>query len=95
MLEVPLASLLIRNLDPALHAQLRRRADAHRRSLEEEVRETLRTAIAREAGETGTETLVEIARRVFGPAGVELDLPPRSADPSRPPPDFSGPEFDR
>ncbi len=36
-------SLLIRHLDPALHAQIKARARAHRRSVEEEeARETLR-----------------------------------------------------
>ena len=88
-------SLLIRNLDPALHAQLRRRAEAHRRSLEEEVRETLRTAIARDAGVTTAESLIDIARRTFGEAGMELDLPSRGTELERSPPDFSGGEYGR
>ena len=88
-------SLLIRNLDPALHAQLRRRADAHRRSLEEEVRDTLRIAIARDTDTAGTETLVDIARRAFGPAGLEFDLPPRGTEAVRAPPNFSGDDYGR
>jgi plasmid stability protein len=44
-----MASLLIRKLDDALHARLKARALQHGRSLEEEVRETLRLALARDA----------------------------------------------
>jgi plasmid stability protein len=43
-----LASLLIRNVDPALHARLKQRAAAHRRPFEEEARELLRAAVARQ-----------------------------------------------
>jgi plasmid stability protein len=34
-----MTSLLIRNVDPVLHARLKARAAEHRRSLEEEARE--------------------------------------------------------
>lgn len=89
-----MASLLIRNVDDALHARLKARATAHHRSLEEEVRETLRIAIATPA--SGSESLVAIATRIFGPQnGFDLELPSRVADRDRPPPDFSGPEYDR
>ena len=68
----------------------------HRRSLEEEARETLRTAIARDAGRQGSESLMQIATRLFGPArGLDTDLPPHGANIARPPPDFSGSEYDR
>lgn len=91
-----MASLLIRNVDVALHAQLRARARAHHRSLEEEVRETLRAALARDAGPTGGESLSQLAARFFGrEQGIELDLPSRGADPQRASPNFTGPEFDR
>jgi plasmid stability protein len=90
-----MASLLIRNVDDALHARLKQRAAAHRRSLEEEARELLRSAVAHQDA-APEETLADLALRLFGPAhGVELDLQPRSAADDRPPPDFSGPEFDR
>ena len=86
-------SLLIRNVDAALHARLKEHAAAHRRSLEEEARELLRAGVARQAA-APRENIVSIARRLFGPRhGLELDLPPRV--PSRKPPDFSGSEFDR
>jgi antitoxin FitA len=42
-----MASLLIRNVDPALHARLKARAAAHHRSLEDEARLLLRTGLTR------------------------------------------------
>jgi len=84
-------SVLIRNVDPALHLRLKAMATAHRRSLEEEARELLRTAVAR-LGEAQPENPVAIARRLFGPGdGADLDIPPRAAEPDRAPPDFSAP----
>src|SRR5437868_8353745 len=44
-----MASVLIRNVDETLHARLKAQAAAHRRSLEEEARELLRAAVARQA----------------------------------------------
>lgn len=86
-----MSSLLIRNIDQALHDQLKARARAHHRSLEQEARETLRAAIARDTNQPGTESLMRIAQHLFGPEhGVELDLPPRGADVARPPVDFTG-----
>jgi plasmid stability protein len=91
-----MASLLIRNVDDALRAQLKARAHIHGRSLEEEVRETLRTAMANEASASGRKTLLQIATAHFGPErGVELDLARRDADGQRNPPDFGGAEYDR
>jgi plasmid stability protein len=88
-------SLLIRDLDDALHRRLKARARAHRRSLAVEARETLRRAIARDDTAPEAESLLQIATRLFGPEhGVELDLPLRSGELSRLPPDFSGPTFD-
>jgi plasmid stability protein len=84
-----LASLLIRNVDPALHERLKLRARANRRSMEEEARETLRQAIANAEGGAGRESLYAIARGIFGAGrGVVLDVPPRGGLPERPPPDF-------
>jgi plasmid stability protein len=80
-------SLLIRNVDATLHTRLKQRAAAHRRSLEEEVRELLRGAVMRRPQE---EHIVDLALRLFGQKhGVELDIPPRGNAPERPPPDFS------
>ena len=83
-------SLLIRNVDVALDGPgtlLKQHAAAHRRSLEEEVRELLRGAVTRQPQE---EHIVDLALRLFGPNhGVEMDIPPRGSAPERPPPDFS------
>lgn len=87
-------SLLIRNVDEGLRARLKARAAAHRCSLEEEVRETLRAAIAREEAPP-RERFGDLAQRLFGTlGGTDLDLPPRSSEPDRALPDFSGPEYD-
>lgn len=88
-------SVLIRNVDTALHARLKARAAAHHRSLDEEVREMLRAAVAR-PDVPARENLAVLAQRLFGPEhGAELDIPPRGASPQNVPPDFSGPEYDR
>ena len=88
-------SLLIRNVDAALHTRLKEHAAAHHHSLEEEARELLRTAVARQAT-APRENIVDLARRFFGPEhGVDLDIPPRGSAPRSPPPDFSGPDYDR
>ena len=60
------ASLLIRDLDAVLHMRLKASAAAHRRSLEEEARALLRTAVARQEA-PARENLVTLARRLFGP----------------------------
>jgi plasmid stability protein len=90
-----MASLLIRNVDPVLHTRLKARAAEHRRSLEEEARELLRAGVARqEAGPT--ETLVQLARRLFGPEhGFDLEIPPRGTTFESLPPDFSEHESER
>jgi len=86
-----MTSLLISNVDSALHARLKEHAAAHRRSLEEDARELLRLGVAQQAI-VPQEHLVDVARRLFGPKhGVELDIPPRGAAPGRAPPDFSHP----
>jgi plasmid stability protein len=80
-------SLLIRNIDKTLHARLKERAAAHRRSLELEARELLRLAVARQPPE---ESIVDVARRLFGPKhGFDLVIPPRGSAPERPLPDFT------
>jgi plasmid stability protein len=90
------SSLLIRHVDDALRSQLKARARVHRRSLEEEARKTLRTATARDASVAPKADIVDLFTRRFGPKkGVEQDLPPRSAEPDRKPPDLSGPDDDR
>ena len=88
-----MTSLLIRNVDEALHKRLKASASSHRRSLEEEVRELLRLAIARQDG-APREHIVDATRRLFGPEhGFDLDLPPRGSSPQSVPPDFTDGAF--
>ena len=88
-----LPSLLIRKVDPALHARLKERAAAHQRSLEEEVRELLRGAVA---GQRSDENIVGVAARLFGlKHGVNLPIPPRGSVRERHPPDFAEPDDQR
>jgi plasmid stability protein len=88
-------SLLIRNLDDSLHAAIKQRARANRRSMEAEAREMLKHATALGSATPRKETIIDIANSIFGPiGGVHLDLPPRGSGGSREPLDFSGPEYD-
>ncbi len=81
-----MASLTIRNLDDAVKRRLRLRAAAHGRSMEDELREILRTVLA-EGDDASSVDLAQAVRARFAPVGgVELDLPPR--DPMREPPDL-------
>jgi plasmid stability protein len=91
---ISMPSVLIRNVDDALHMRLKASAAAHRRSLEEEARELLRAAVARQEAPP-RENLVSLARRLFGREhGIDLELPPRGSVSEREPPDFSGPDYD-
>jgi plasmid stability protein len=81
-----MASITIRNLDQAIRARLRRRAARHDRSVEEEAREILRTALCVEPGPT-CDLAAAIRRRLAPWGGVELPTPER--DPMREPPGFN------
>jgi len=90
-----MATLTIRRLDDKLKQKLRVQAAYHGRSMEEEAREILRTALSKnEANDKNPEkSLFESIRERFAPfGGVELELPPR--EPVRDPPDFNTPDFD-
>jgi len=81
-----MATLTIRQLDEKTKSRLRIRAAERGRSMEEEAREILRSALVTQANLK--DNLADIVRRRFAPlGGVELELPPR--DPIREPPDFS------
>ena len=78
-----MTSVLIRNVDDALHRRLKASAAAHRRSMEEEARELLRIAVAHDDAPP-CEHLVDVAARLFGAAGgAELELPARTEGVSR------------
>jgi len=93
-----MANLVIPNVDDELQARIAAQAAAHGLSVEDEARCVLRRAFfgALEFPKPkAKESLADIARRLFGPEhGFDLELPPRNAALDRPPPDFSGPEFD-
>lgn len=79
-------TLTIRQLDAKTKSRLRVQAAHHGRSMEEEAREILRTALV--TARPGTRNLAESIRRRFSAfGGVELELPKR--DPMRHPPDFA------
>lgn len=81
-----MASITIRNLDEAVKRKLRLRAAGRNRSMEEEARDILRTALAEETAPR--RNLADIIRRRIEPlGGVELVLPSRG--PIREPPDFA------
>jgi plasmid stability protein len=78
-----MASFTIRRLDEPTTARLRVRAAQHGRSMEEEAREILRTALAERR--TGEEDLAASIRRRFAAVGgLELADVPR--EPMRRPP---------
>jgi antitoxin FitA len=81
-----MATLTIRQLDEKTKLRLRIRAAHHGRSMEEEAREILRSAVLRSS--PPITNLAEAIRRRFGAfGGLELELPHR--DPTRHSPDFS------
>ena len=78
-----MASITIRNLDEQTKARLRVRAAKRTRSMEDEVRDILRAALADDAA--ASNDLAQAIRRRFEPlGGVELLLPAR--EPMRDPP---------
>lgn len=68
-----MASLVIRKLDDRIKSRLRVRAAHHGRSMEEEAREILRSALSQ--AEAPQENIAEAIRRRFAPfGGVELPV---------------------
>jgi len=80
-----MASMTIRNLDDSLKRRLRIRAAEHGKSMEEEAREILRSALSQEdPPSSGLST--RIRRRFAEVGGVDLQIPERGA--LREPPEF-------
>lgn len=80
-----MATMTIRNIDDRLKARLRVRAAQHGRSMEEEARDILRSALSVESA--AKPSLVKSIRSRVAPlGGVELEAPPR--EPIREPPDL-------
>lgn len=82
-LEMPVASLTIRDLDDRTKERLRVRAARRQRSMEEEARCILRDAVAKDEPTSGN-LAASIAGRFRALGGVELDVPAR--EPVREPP---------
>ena len=80
-----MASITIRNMDESLKARLRVRAAHHGHSMEEEVRQILRSALT-ETPRPATDLAEAIRRRFASLDGVEL--PEVIREPLRPPPAF-------
>ena len=80
-----MASITVRNIDDGLKRRLRIRAAENGRSMEQEAREILKTALDEESEPGGNlGTLIHERFKRFG--GVELEIPPR--EPMREPPTF-------
>jgi antitoxin FitA len=78
--ELSLASMTIRNLDDQLKKRLRVRAASNGRSMEEEARDILRSALSTETKRPGN--LAEAIRARIAPlGGVNLEIPPREPMP--------------
>lgn len=81
-----MASITIRNLDEPLKRRLRLQAARRNHSMEDEARDILRAALAREP--KASRNLFDTIRRRIDPAGsIDLVLPARG--PMREPPDFT------
>jgi plasmid stability protein len=77
--------MTIRDIDEKLKQRLRLQAARHGRSMEEEARDILRTALSHEPSRAGG--LVDAIRRRVEPlGGVELEIAPR--EPMREPVDL-------
>jgi plasmid stability protein len=81
-----MASITIRNLDEPLKARLRVRAATHGRSMEDEARDILRSALNREP--VPAANLAAAIRARFAPLGG-VDLPEVPREPMREPPNFA------
>jgi plasmid stability protein len=79
-----MASMTIRNLDEKLKARLRVQAAKHGRSMEDEVRDILRSALSTAASRPNL--VKSIRRRIEPLGGVELQIAPR--EPMREPSGF-------
>ena len=80
-----MASITIRNIEEGLKSRLRMRAASHGRSMEDEARDILRSALNSESARRGN--LAASIRARFAPLGG-VDLPAVPRDPMRAPPAF-------
>ena len=80
------ASITIRNLDPALKERLRVRAAGHGHSMEAEARRILQDALTAHGAPPLRHLYDRVRARFASLGGVDLELPPR--EPVREPPRF-------
>ncbi len=80
-----MASITIRNLDESLKSRLRVQAAIHGRSMEDEARDILRSALNQEA--QPPRNLGTAIHELFKPLGG-FDMPDIPRDPIREPPSF-------
>ncbi len=74
-----MAALTIRQLDQKTKTRLRVRAAHHGRSMEEEAREILRSALTTTSSRTNGNLAEAIRRRFASFGGIEISLPQRDA----------------
>jgi antitoxin FitA len=87
-LEPAMAMLTIRDLDDALKQRLRLRAAGNARSMEEEARQILRSALtATSTPGAGPDLATRIRQRFAGLGDIALPIAPR--EPMREPPDLA------
>jgi plasmid stability protein len=87
-----MAQLVVRNLEDDVKKRLKKRAEKHGRSMEEEVRDILRAAVTKDKPrEEGFGT--RFASHFRG-LGLKEPLPELRGEVWARPVDFSGPEFD-
>ena len=87
-----MATLVIRNVEDAVHSRLKALAAEHGRSMEEEARSILRDRVAA-APLPAPQGFGQAVRALFEPLGG-LELPATPRELPREPIDFSGPEWD-
>ncbi|MBK5914807.1 FitA-like ribbon-helix-helix domain-containing protein [Rhodocyclus purpureus] len=73
-----MTTMTIRNIDDELKARLRIRAAQHSRSMADEARDILRSALYEEPAQT-TSLVKAIRSRIEPLGGIELELQPREA----------------
>jgi plasmid stability protein len=72
-----MASMTIRNIDEHLKSRLRVQAAHHGRSMEDEARDILRSALSTEGEASGQSLIESIRRRITPLGGIDLELPVR------------------
>jgi len=78
------AQLVVRNLESAVKARLQRRARRSGRSMEEEVRDILRSAVHEDEDEAAGGLGTEISS-LFAKVGLESDIPELRGQEIKPP----------